>query len=80
MPLTLVTGATGTVGREVVRQLASRGVKARAFVRDRQKAEAVLGRDVEVAVGDLTRPETIELAMVGVERVFIVPPSDPRQA
>ncbi len=33
----LVTGATGTVGRHVVRQLARRGADIRALVRDRRR-------------------------------------------
>jgi uncharacterized protein YbjT (DUF2867 family) len=36
----LVTGATGTVGRNVVDQLIKRGADARALVRDPSKAEA----------------------------------------
>ncbi len=80
MPLTLVMGATGTVGSQVVRHLSSRGARARAFVRSRETAQAVLGPGVEVAVGDLTRPESVEAAMDGVERLFLLAPSDPRQA
>ena len=48
----LVTGATGTVGAHVVRALGERGVAARAFVRDPERAADVLGADVELAVGD----------------------------
>ena len=80
MALTLVMGATGTVGREVVRQLASRGGKVRAFARRQERAEAILGPGVDVALGDLTDPRTIESAMDDVERLFLLAPSDPRQA
>lgn len=80
MAFTLVMGATGTVGSEVVRQLASRGARVRAFARSQEKAEALLGPSVEVAVGDLTRPESVAAAMDGVERLFLLAPSDPRQA
>lgn len=38
-----VTGATGFVGRSIVRRLVSSGVHVRAHVRDRAKARAVLG-------------------------------------
>ena len=68
----LVTGATGTVGSEVVRQLAAAGEQPRAFVRDPTKARARLGERVELVVGDLDRPETLTAALAGVERVFLV--------
>jgi uncharacterized protein YbjT (DUF2867 family) len=70
--LILVTGATGTVGSEVVRQLAAAGEQPRAFVRDPTKARARLGERVELVVGDLDRPETLTAALAGVDRVFLV--------
>jgi len=70
--LILVTGATGTVGSEVVRQLAAAGEQPRAFVRDPTKARARLGKRVELVVGDLDRPETLTAALAGVKRVFLV--------
>jgi uncharacterized protein YbjT (DUF2867 family) len=80
MALTLVMGATGTVGKEVVRELGSRGVRTRAFVRDRERAARILGPDVELALGDLTKPASVEAALEGVSRLFLLAPSDPRQA
>lgn len=67
----LVTGATGNVGSQVVRELRERGVPVRAFVRDRDKATAVLGEGVDLAVGDFSEPESIGRALEGVERVFL---------
>jgi uncharacterized protein YbjT (DUF2867 family) len=43
----VVTGATGNAGSEVVRALAARGARVRAFVRDAGRARAVLGGDAE---------------------------------
>jgi len=40
----LVTGATGTVGAHVVRELRHRNVAVRAFVRDPHTAARMLGR------------------------------------
>jgi uncharacterized protein (TIGR01777 family) len=42
-----VTGATGTIGREVVRQLRERGDEVVALSRDPDRAREVLGSDVE---------------------------------
>jgi (4-alkanoyl-5-oxo-2,5-dihydrofuran-3-yl)methyl phosphate reductase len=64
----LVTGATGTVGREVVAQLLVAGEKVRALSRDLSKAQFDDG--VQLVAGDLTKPETLPAALAGVDRVF----------
>ena len=64
----LVTGATGTVGREVVAQLLAAGEHVRALSRDPSRARFD-GR-VEVIAGDLKKPETLPAAVAGVDRVF----------
>ncbi|MCX9192831.1 NAD(P)-dependent oxidoreductase [Carbonactinospora thermoautotrophica] len=71
MTTVLVTGATGKVGSRVVQELRACGVPVRAFVRDPDRAAAVLGRGVELAVGDFAEPESIRRALAGVERVFL---------
>lgn len=74
----LVTGATGTIGAEVVRQLAAAGQPVRALVRDPVRARA-LGAGVEVVPGDLSRPETLAPAFAGVDRAFVVVATGPEQ-
>lgn len=66
----LVTGATGTIGREVVRQLIEAGHAVRGLVRDRAKA-AHLGDAVEVVVADLSIPQTLPPAFAGIHTVFV---------
>jgi uncharacterized protein YbjT (DUF2867 family) len=68
----LVTGAAGNVGGEVVAQLAAAGQKVRALVRNREVAAPPPG--VEVAAGDLNRPESLALApaLRGVRGVFLL--------
>jgi len=62
-PLTIaVTGATGFVGRSVVRELLTRGHAVRALVRDAKKAAKVLGPTPALIVGDaLDESATSEL-------------------
>ena len=67
----LITGATGNVGSQVVRQLLAKGRKVRVFTRDAAKV-AHWGDQVEVAIGDMTSPETFAKAVAGVEGVFIM--------
>ncbi|MBI3561725.1 MAG: SDR family oxidoreductase [Gammaproteobacteria bacterium] len=70
----LVTGATGTVGSEVVKQLVQGGHRVRAMVRDLAKA-AQFGPKVEIVQGDLSKPEALAAAFVGVDKVYVVLPA-----
>ncbi|MEV1076848.1 SDR family oxidoreductase [Streptomyces sp. NPDC050211] len=74
----LVTGATGTIGSEVVRQLAARGAKVRALTREPAKAGVPSG--VEVVRGDYLDPGSLDAAMSGVTAAFLlgVPGPDSR--
>jgi uncharacterized protein YbjT (DUF2867 family) len=68
----LVTGATGTNGRELVRALHARGAQVRALTRDAKKAEPLKSLVAEIAVGDLAQPASIEKALAGCERLFVL--------
>lgn len=59
MGVVLVVGATGGVGKRVVRRLLERGYQVRSLVRDTQRAKALLGDNVELVTGDITKPETL---------------------
>lgn len=67
----LVTGATGNVGRELVRALAAAHAPVRALVRDPARA-ADLGDGAELVVADLTEPESLRPAFAGVDRLFLL--------
>ncbi|MHA6758165.1 NAD(P)H-binding protein [Streptacidiphilus sp. PAMC 29251] len=69
----LVTGATGNIGRELVRELDARGAKVRLLVRDRARA-AALPEPAERAVGDLDDPATLTSAFAGVDTLFLLTP------
>lgn len=70
----LVTGATGTVGCNVVAQLVAAGVPVRAL--SRRPGAVVPGVGVEVVTGDLSRPESLVPALAGVDAVFLFPVDD----
>jgi uncharacterized protein YbjT (DUF2867 family) len=65
----LVTGASGTVGSEVVRALGERGARVRAGYRSRPQK---LPAGVESVALDYERAETIRPALPGVETVFLL--------
>jgi uncharacterized protein YbjT (DUF2867 family) len=67
----LVTGATGTVGSEVVKQLVELGSRVRVLTREPEKAKK-FGKSVEVIKGDMEKPETLSLACAGVDKVFVL--------
>ena len=74
----LVTGATGTVGKELVNALTSRGEQVRAMVRDPAKAASTLGQGVEIVQGDFGNPDTFDAALKDVEKVFLLSPPSPQ--
>jgi uncharacterized protein YbjT (DUF2867 family) len=66
----LVTGATGTIGRNVVEQLVKRGADIRALARDPAKANLPAG--VTVVQGDLLDVDSLRSAFKGVSTLFLL--------
>ena len=75
----LVTGATGGVGSNVVRELQRRAVPVRAFVRDGARARAMLDDQMDCAVGDFTDPGSVRNGLLGVDGVLLCCANNPRQ-
>ena len=75
----LVTGATGTIGRDVARRLSGNGVSVRAGVRDQIKARTQFGTDIALVPFDFENEKTFSEAFEGVEKVFLLPPLLPNQ-
>ncbi len=69
MSTTLVTGATGLLGNNVVRALLGRGASVRVLVRDRADPRPLAGLDVEVRRGDVRDAAAVEAACRGAEVV-----------
>jgi len=67
----LVTGATGTVGGELVKALFQRGADVRAFTRKQPNPGTFPGA-VEIAIGDLTDPISVAEAIKGVDALFLL--------
>jgi dihydroflavonol-4-reductase len=66
----LVTGATGFIGSQLCRALASQGRRVRALHRPTSSLEALAGVDVELRVGDILDPASLVGALSGVSLVF----------
>jgi len=74
----LVTGATGTNGRLIVRGLLAAGSRVRAMVQDRSKAADLARAGAELVVGDFDRPDTLAAALDGVDRSLLLSAVDQR--
>ncbi len=75
----LVTGATGTIGGPLVRELSSAGLDVRAAVRSGDRA-AVLGDLAASAVEvDLNDPAAVDRAVEGTDQVVLITANSERQ-
>jgi uncharacterized protein YbjT (DUF2867 family) len=75
----LITGATGNNGREIVKQLVAARQSARILVRDPQKATDLQALGIEIAIGYLDHPETLDRALQGIEKALLLPANSLQQ-
>ena len=73
----LVVGATGQTGKHIVRELVDKKVPVKALVRDLEKAKQLLPAEVELCVGDVLKPETLEKAIVGCDSIICATGASP---
>lgn len=70
----LVIGGTGTVGRELLRQLSAREFQVRALVRDVTGAAHLAGRYVDLVEGDLGSEASVAAALQGIRKAYVITP------
>ena len=70
-----VTGASGTVSSEVIRQLEARDVPFRAAYFSGRSAESARARGIEAVAIDYNHPATLRAAFRGCETLFLLGPN-----
>jgi uncharacterized protein YbjT (DUF2867 family) len=73
----LVTGATGTIGKELVQDLLSHHCEFKVMVRKEEVRAAMAAKGVKAVLGDFSRPETFSAALSGVKQVFLLTTPQP---
>lgn len=68
----LVTGATGTIGRQVVRELLARGVEFRVAAHDTAKVTQVLGPEINSVPFDYMDPPSVRRAFESAKTVYLL--------
>src|SRR5688572_27317267 len=66
----LVTGATGVVGANLVRELRREGWAVRVLIRPNSDLRALEGLDVETAIGDVLQADSLEAAARDCDMLF----------
>jgi NADH dehydrogenase len=66
----LVTGGLGVMGSTLVKGLADRGFKVRVLDNSDRFRSRLEGYDVDIRIGDITKPETLVGCFDGVETVY----------
>jgi uncharacterized protein YbjT (DUF2867 family) len=67
-----VTGGTGNIGQRLVAQLVAEGESVRVLARDPDKAKRLLPEGVEVVIGQFEDTRSLEWALDGVDRAFLI--------
>jgi uncharacterized protein YbjT (DUF2867 family) len=78
--LILVTGATGNVGTELIKELSTRGAIFRAGVHSNKSSNKIgtISSRVQLIETDYDKPETLRRACEGVSKIFLLTPDSPR--
>ena len=66
----LVTGAAGHLGNVLVRELLEHGYEVRAMVLPNEDVSALIGLDVDIKLGNVLDPASLERVLKGIDYVF----------
>lgn len=67
----LVSGGTGFIGQAITKELLKKGYSVRILSRDFKKASQIFpSQPMEIIEGDVTKPETLRKAVVGMDIVI----------
>jgi uncharacterized protein YbjT (DUF2867 family) len=67
-----VIGGTGVTGSAVVAALKAKGADFKCISRDPSAAREKLGPDVELVAGDLADPSSLDAALAGCDKLFLL--------
>ena len=71
-PTILVLGSSGTIGKQVVKELEGKPVNVRITSRKQDVVEQLCSEGKDCRYLDLDDPKTFALALAGVDRVFLL--------
>ena len=71
-PTVLVIGATGTIGKQLVKDLDGQAVNVRIASRKHEVVKQLQSESKNAVYLDLDDPRTFALALAGVDRVFLL--------
>lgn len=74
-----ITGAGGTLGSELTRQLEIEAVRFRAIHFSKEKVDAARAKGIDAVTADYNRPETVRAALHGCDKLFLLAPNVPNQ-
>jgi len=70
-----VTGANGTLSREVIAQLRAANIPFRAMYVSSRAAEAARAMGIDAVTSDYNHPETLRAAFAGCDKLFLLGPN-----
>lgn len=70
----LITGATGNVGRYVAEELLKKKMDIRVAGTNTERLDALFDEHIAKVYLDFERPETFQVALEGVDRIFLIRP------